>query len=505
MIRRIALALAVGCLFSAACARTKADPEPPVTDPALTSAPPAPHNPPALAPHTRLEAGPVRQAPDDAAASTWAAVLYTPVAAEAAPPPVGEARDADRRLAAEDPIRYDSRVGADRRLVGSRFRSAVERDRPKSDDVGTTQLGVLGADVRRPRRRSVPMRRLGRGIWRSAGASKSPTSNSYDVLAGGWLSDITIRRRKRRSPEPQQKCSAISFRRNCTFLQQNLLAHLRSRIWMGAALPSGVEAGQAVGRAAAAAALEWARTDGIERVTGGSVRKQTDKWYSRNQTLPGFGRLRPWTLKSGDQFRSPPPPPVDSPEFGAALAEIRAFSDRLSAEQFVLAQYWNLGVGGISVPGMWDQIGLDLARAAAFSEARTARTMALLNMAMMDACIASWDTKYHYLVPRPSMRDAAIREPLGLPSHPSYTSGHSAFSGAAEGILSAIFPDAADQLHRLAEEASASRWFGGIHYRFDGDEGLRQGRAVAAWVLSSRTAKDTQLSTVQVPASSRRP
>ena len=143
-------------------------------------------------------------------------------------------------------------------------------------------------------------------------------------------------------------------------------------------------------------------------------------------------------------------------------------------------------MGGVSVPGMWDQVALDLAATAGYSEARTARTIALLNMAMMDACIASWDSKYHYLVPRPSMRDSAITEPLGLPSHPSYTSGHSAFSGAAEGILSAIFPASAAEMHRLAEEASASRWYGGIHYRFDGDAGLRQGRQVAAWTLSQR-------------------
>ena len=139
---------------------------------------------------------------------------------------------------------------------------------------------------------------------------------------------------------------------------------------------------------------------------------------------------------------------------------------------------------------MWDQVALDLAAASGYSEARTARTVALLNMAMMDACIASWETKYHYLVPRPSMRDRAIREPLGLPAHPSYTSGHSAFSGAAEGILSAIFPESAREMHRLAEEASASRWYGGIHYRFDGDAGLQQGRQIAAWTLSERGTKD---------------
>jgi hypothetical protein len=74
--------------------------------------------------------------------------------------------------------------------------------------------------------------------------------------------------------------------------------------------------------------------------------------------------------------------------------------------------------------------------------------------------------------------------PLGLPAHPSYTSGHSAFSGAAAAVLSYVLPDKAAELNALAEQASASRWYGGIHYRFDGDEGLRQGRAAAALAIA---------------------
>ncbi len=283
---------------------------------------------------------------------------------------------------------------------------------------------------------------------------------------------------------------AYFFTGDQIFLQQNELAHSQSRIWMGAAMPSDIEAGRTLGRAASAAAIAWLRADNANQANNGRVNEQPDKWFSQEQTLPGFGRIKPWAMRSGEQFRAPAPPAVGSPEFAAALAEIRGYSDRLSAEQLAIAQYWNLGVGGVSVPGMWDQVALDLASAAGYSEARTARTVALLNMAMMDACIASWETKFHYLVPRPSMRDRAIREPLGLPAHPSYTSGHSAFSGAAEGVISAMFPQSADEMHRLAEEASASRWYGGIHYRFDGDAGLQQGRQIAAWVLSERGAKD---------------
>jgi membrane-associated phospholipid phosphatase len=294
---------------------------------------------------------------------------------------------------------------------------------------------------------------------------------------------------------------AYFFGPDRAFALQNEQAHVESRIWMGAAAPSDIEAGRTLGQAAAAAVIAWVREDGTANADEGRVSRQPDKWFSEQQILPGFGRVKPWVMRSGDQFRAPEPPAVASPEFAKALSEIRAFSDRLSGEQLATAQYWNLGVGGVSVPGMWDLFALELTAQAGYSEARTARTLALLNMAMMDACIASWESKFHYLVPRPSMRDAAIREPLGLPSHPSYTSGHSAFSGAAEAILAAVFPASADELHRLAEEASASRWYGGIHYRFDGDEGLAQGRRVAAWVLSERGAVDGVPPPADAPAS----
>ena len=266
---------------------------------------------------------------------------------------------------------------------------------------------------------------------------------------------------------------------------------MQAKIWSGAHRASDVDAGMRIGREAGLAAVEWARKDGADQAgQGHSLEKQAGRWYSRSQTLPGWGAVRPWTLLSGAQFRAPAPPEVGSEAFNTALAEIRDYSDRASAEQLAIAQYWNLGVGAISVPGMFDQMALSEAAANRFSEPRTARALALLNMAMMDACIASWETKYHYLVPRPSMLDPKIREPLGLPTHPSYTSGHSAFSGAAEGVLSHLFPHRAEEFHHRAEEASASRWYGGIHYRFDGDEGLTQGRAVAAWVLERRAAHD---------------
>jgi membrane-associated phospholipid phosphatase len=66
-----------------------------------------------------------------------------------------------------------------------------------------------------------------------------------------------------------------------------------------------------------------------------------------------------------------------------------------------------------------------------------------------------------------------------LPNFPSYTSGHAAFSGAASEVLGDVFPEERTVLRAMAEEAAMSRVYAGIHYRFDSERGLAQGRAIA--------------------------
>ena len=104
-------------------------------------------------------------------------------------------------------------------------------------------------------------------------------------------------------------------------------------------------------------------------------------------------------------------------------------------------------------------------------------------MAEMDAGICCWDAKYAYWLLRPWMADPAITTPVGKPNFPSYTSGHSTFSGAAAALLAHVFPDRAAELEAMAEEASISRVYGGIHYRFDSERGLEAGRAIGALAI----------------------
>ena len=267
--------------------------------------------------------------------------------------------------------------------------------------------------------------------------------------------------------------------RQADFLWRNAEIYRDSRISAGAEYPSDGKAGWEIGLAVADKAKGWGDSDNARTAHLRPVAQQQGKWWTERQTMPGWGKVKPWLMKSAADFRAPEPPPYSSPEFESAVREVRQVTDNRSAEQLLLAQYWDLGVGAISVPGMWDQFGIDLMTQKGFSEPRMARALALTNMAMMDASIACWESKFHYLVRRPTMMDPKIVCVMEVPEHPSYPSGHADFSGAASAVLGYILPEKATWLDGLAQQAAMSRLFGGVHYRFDNETGLKQGRTVA--------------------------
>ena len=197
-------------------------------------------------------------------------------------------------------------------------------------------------------------------------------------------------------------------------------------------------------------------------------------------------------MNSGDQFRPGPPPAFGSPEFLAALAEVRQFSDNRTADQLRIAQFWAMTTGSL-VSGFWNQETTNRIERYHLNERRAARTLALVHMAAMDATIACYDAKYTYWLIRPYKADPNITVPITKPNHPSYPSAHACSSGAVAYVLAGIFPADAAQLRAMADEAGESRLYAGIHYRFDKDEGLRIGRQVAALALSGKDEDDEPL------------
>ena len=105
-------------------------------------------------------------------------------------------------------------------------------------------------------------------------------------------------------------------------------------------------------------------------------------------------------------------------------------------------------------------------------------------MAMHDAAVGCWDVKYFYFNPRPSHMNPDLKSVIGLPNFPSYTSGHSTFSGAAAEVLSYLFPGGAADFEAQKDEASISRLYGGIHYRSDLEVGKAHGKRIGGYTVS---------------------
>ncbi|HYE07061.1 MAG TPA: vanadium-dependent haloperoxidase [Planctomycetota bacterium] len=246
----------------------------------------------------------------------------------------------------------------------------------------------------------------------------------------------------------------------------------------------------AIGLAAARDVLAERAGDGHDLAWDGVLPTGPGLWYS--SANPPAAPLRPrwsqtdaWFLDSDERFLPPPPPAYGSSEFVAALAEVRAISDTRTPEQLAIAQRWGDGPGTPTPPGHWNAIACALIDEACHDEGEAAAALSLVQRAVMDAGICVWHAKYAYCLARPPQADPAITTPIGLPNFPAYTSGHAGFSGAASEVLAYLFPERAGDLRAMAEEAAASRVIAGIHYRFDGEWGLWQGRQVAEAAIAA--------------------
>ena len=243
--------------------------------------------------------------------------------------------------------------------------------------------------------------------------------------------------------------------------------------------------GTPLGRAAAARVLAFSTTDLVGLTDPGTPPTTPGHWlWSGGPIARGNLGARPFFLASPDEFRPAPPPAFGSPEYLAALAEVRQISDTRTPQQLAIAQSWNVGQGPSS-NAIVENLAVELIRRHRRSDIESARILFRMNAAIFDALIGCFDAKYTYWFIRPPQADPLITLPIGLPPHPSYPSAHSCVSGAASGVLMAAFPEDRDRLEAVAQEASLSRLYAGIHYRFDMVAGLALGRSTAGKAIAA--------------------
>ncbi len=268
-----------------------------------------------------------------------------------------------------------------------------------------------------------------------------------------------------------------------------------SRVFAGANTRSDVEAGLELGRQVAEEVIAYAESDGAGDPCPATPPGPPPRYWApppgsvANPVQPCAGAWEPWVLESGDQFRPGPPPVFGSPEFEAQAREVVEVKANLTEDQKRLATFWAGGQGTPLPAGIWNEVTLAYLRDRQLNTPRGERALAMVNAAMSDAGVASWDAKYAYWDPRPEngIRDLGI-DPEWLPYietpfFPSYISGHATYSGAAASVLGYLFPDNVADFDTKALEASNSRLWGGIHWRADNEVGLVVGRQVGDLVV----------------------
>lgn len=276
----------------------------------------------------------------------------------------------------------------------------------------------------------------------------------------------------------------------------------------------GVAAGQAVAERTLrlrSADMKVARSDYAPRPGLGRW-QPTPSEYAR-PLLPGWGSVPCFALVDTAAFRPPGPPVLTSEEYAAAYRQVRALGSATSTvrtrEQTQVALFWADGEGTVTPPGHWNRIAQTVAADRNLTLAEKARLFAVLNVAMADAAIVCWECKYQFDFWRPvtaiRVGGAGLESEAGwtpllpTPPFPAYTSGHSSFSGAAAAALASVLgsdevrfsttseglPDVTRSFasfRAASEEAGMSRIYGGIHWSFDNDDGLKCGRMVGGYV-----------------------
>jgi PAP2 superfamily/PEP-CTERM motif len=274
--------------------------------------------------------------------------------------------------------------------------------------------------------------------------------------------------------------------------------------------------GIATGAAYAAAILANRTGDGSSVLASYTSTNLPGDWRptppgNANAALPAWGNVKTFLLSSVDDVPVLAPPALGSAAYAAAYNEVKEIGSLTSAtrtaDQTASALFWDVSNGGT-----WIRAGLTIAEDEGLDTLGFANVFALLSAGISDASVVIFDAKYDYRLWRPitaiQLGDtdgnaATIADPnwnslFPSPPHPSYISGHSGVSGVASTILQSFFGDdeafafsigpdtrSFTSLSQAEQDAANSRLWGGIHFRFDNDEGLRVGRQVGALALQN--------------------
>jgi hypothetical protein len=291
----------------------------------------------------------------------------------------------------------------------------------------------------------------------------------------------------------------VMFPLEASYLEQKEKEHLESLYLSGEFVKSDLDAGVKIGTDISAIALARASSDGMKNaqtskavsdsIANAAFERFGWKWVNLESPqrpvglTPLFGKVKLWNVPNVEATRPGPPPSPGSEAYEADVRLLKNYAANRTTERRRIANFWQDGLATYTPPGHWNDFANRFIVKYRLNTLRSARTLAYMNMAIMDGGISCWDAKYYYHYPRPINNIPGFETIAGTPNFPAYTSGHSVFSAAASEVLAYVFPQEADLVRGWAEEAAISRVYGGIHWSFDATVGTQQGRNVAQYSI----------------------
>jgi hypothetical protein len=290
-----------------------------------------------------------------------------------------------------------------------------------------------------------------------------------------------------------------------------------------AAIPDGRAKtdGVATGRMAAAAILARRADDGSDVIRSYKPGAGLGVWLPTPPSFAkaagvSFGKVKPFTMTSGEQFGLPRPAyfNLGSAEYAAEYNEVKSLggadSKTRTAEQSQIARFWYE-----PSPGVHIRLARELAVTRKLNLWDSARLFALLHLASADCLIAGYGAKYRYNFWRPvtairngaddgnpqTAGDPTWNSYLETPSHPEYPSLHAVLCAAWAEIFARFFGTdrfsftmtsakpypgitrSFKSFSQSAQESADSRIYAGVHFRSSSRDGLVIGRNIGAQVF----------------------
>ncbi|MCB9329273.1 MAG: vanadium-dependent haloperoxidase [Lewinellaceae bacterium] len=274
---------------------------------------------------------------------------------------------------------------------------------------------------------------------------------------------------------------------------------------------------------------EWLKGDNYAKV-------KADAFYTNNTTdsswvltppnfepalEPNWPKMRQIVIKDKSKFEAKPRPWFSADrnsDFFKNAMMVYEQSSKNTDEERSIAKHWDCNpneyvnkghntvfLHRISPPGHWVNITTQLCRYNDADLGMSLLTYAAVTTAMFDGIVSCWTTKYENDLIRPVTYinryiDRTWEPYIQTPPFPEFTSGHSVASGTATSVLAHLYNNSAfidstevefgyparkfESISQAGLEASNSRFYGGIHYKYGVDNGLEQGRRIGNHIIS---------------------